>query len=353
MPWLKLGDTAANHPIAVAALEHPDGSTQLLNEVFGWAVRCALQSTAHLTDYVITRGTALQIAGESRADLVFDVATFCGYITETEYQGRAAFKLHDDPEFIHMRTKEEVEWERQRKTDNRNPALIAPVRHRDGDACRYCGLVVNWRARTGRIAGTYDHRQPGRAATVETLVVACTACNKTRGDAADADTRTPLLEPPLKPYYSQHTREWFAASDWANRNGYALPPAHGPEIPHGQRPAPAGNATTVEQRTGTPPAPAPTRQHPGGPPASAPPVIPNPVAPGRTEQEPAATTSPRPGPTGAGRGGSGRAGLGGGGTGADPPPPEATPQHSSPRRTRRGRRRPTSSSPTSDHRRNT
>ena len=229
MPWLRLGDTAANHPIALAVLEDPAVDDRLLNEVFGFVVRCALQSTAHLTDYLISRGTAIQIGGASRAYQLLDAAIDAGYLAPAKMTvdgiERDAYKLLDDPDFIHMRTREEIEWERQRKSDNSNPALIVPVRLRDGDACRYCGMVVDFRPgqRRGRIAGTYDHRRPGQAATIETYVVACSGCNATRGDNPNADAALPLLPEPTKPYYSEHTVAWIRDNEWAKRNGIKTP----------------------------------------------------------------------------------------------------------------------------------
>lgn len=163
------------------------------------------------------------------------------------------YKLMDEPEFIHMRTREEIEWERQRKSDNSNPALTVPVRMRDGDACRYCGLVVKFApgARTGRLVGTYDHRKPGQEATVETYVVACKACNSARGDRPDADKDHPLLPAPAKPYYSAASIEWIASNEWAQRNGYTAPKPPARPIAPGQ---PSGNgknrpvaASVVEQ----------------------------------------------------------------------------------------------------------
>lgn len=254
MPWLRVGDTAANHPTVLAVLEHQDIDDRLVNEVFGFVVRCAAQSTAHLTDYIVNRGTALAIAGISRSTHLIKVAQYAGYITVEERdlddgQGpRTVYKLVDDPEFIHMRTKEEIEWERQRKSDNSDPALIIPVRMRDGDACRYCGLVVNWRARKGRIRGTYDHRVPGQRGTIDTTVVACEACNASRGNDPKADERLPLLPEPRKPYFSPFTIEWLEEHEWAQRNGYKAPkpPAH--PIQPGQH---SGNGTTGRKNTST------------------------------------------------------------------------------------------------------
>lgn len=256
MPWLRSGDTAANHPIALAALEHDDFDDRLLNEVFGFVMRCALQSTAHLTDYVVSRGTAIQMAGASRVGLLTDVAAFAGYWVEQRVvidgAERTVYKLVEDPEFIHMRTKEEIEWERQRKSDNSNPALTVPVRFRDGDACRYCGKVVNFKARKGRLAGTYDHREPGKPATIDTYVVCCGACNAGRSNDPAADTAYPLLPAPIKPYYSPDTIEWFRGHEWAASNGYRPPRSPARTIAPGQ---PSGNDTSGQ----TAPAPPQTQ----------------------------------------------------------------------------------------------
>ena len=259
MPWLRTGDTAANHPIALAVLEDPAADDRLLNEVFGFVSRCALQSTAHLTDYLVSRGTAIAMAGMSRVNVLVDVAIDAGYFSPAEMivDGipRPAYKLIDDPDFIHMRTREEIEWERQRQSDNSNPALVIPVRLRDGDACRYCGLVVDFRHRRGRIAGTYDHREPGREATIETYVVACKGCNSKRGNNPRADVETPLLPEPLKPYYSPSTIEWLKANDWAKRNGIK-PPRKGKTIEPG-KPAPTATQSGATPANGSTSGPAP------------------------------------------------------------------------------------------------
>ena len=35
MPWLKMSDTAAMHPIVLAVAEHPDADERSVDEVFG------------------------------------------------------------------------------------------------------------------------------------------------------------------------------------------------------------------------------------------------------------------------------------------------------------------------------
>jgi 5-methylcytosine-specific restriction endonuclease McrA len=216
VPWLKAGDNAATHPIAmrVAALVRAIADVVLerdvaVNEVFGFVMRCALQSAGHTTDYVVDEGTAWMLGGP-RTERLLHLATRAGYLERCKAGGVRAYRLVDDPDFIHMRLRADIDWERQQRKDASDPTLTVPVRLRDGDACRYCQQVVSFRARKGRQAGTYDHRIPGQPATVDTLVVACTACNSGRRDRDDADQRYPLQPPPRQPLYAAATAAWLA-----------------------------------------------------------------------------------------------------------------------------------------------
>lgn len=235
MPWLRVGDTAGTHPrvLRLAAL----GDDRLMNEAFGFVIRCATQSAAHLTDYVIDEGVALLFGGARSADLL-DAACRAGLlepIRKTRTNG-PMWRIAIDPEFLHIRLKAEVEWERQRKRDAANPALTVPVRLRDGDGCRYCGNVVQWTARRGDRRGGYDHRIPSQAATVDTYVVCCAKCNRERSDDSKADDRIPLLPTPAQPYYSATSLEFLA------RNGITITtqrpgtqPDTAPATPTGRR----------------------------------------------------------------------------------------------------------------------
>ncbi|MFF1946925.1 hypothetical protein ACFVWF_32830 [Rhodococcus qingshengii] len=246
----------------LSVLEHEECDDRLVNEVHGFISRCSAQSGAHTTDYVVSRGTAVLIAGHSRVDVMIAVAIFAGYMTEIDIDGRTAYKLvDDDPDFLHLRLKAEVDWEKQRKSDNSNPALIVPVRIRDGDACRWCGDVVNWQSRTGGRNGTYDHLEPGQPATIDTYVVACGSCNSSRGDGTKAAGQRQLLPPPSVPYFSQYTSEWIRDNKWAQNNGYEPPAASRKKIRPGT-PAPHITAATTRQSSATTASTAPAGERP-------------------------------------------------------------------------------------------
>ena len=255
MPWLRNGDTGANHPVVLAVLEDPRCDDRLMNEAFGFVQRCALQSTAHLTDYVISHGTAVQMAGASRAAELIDVAITAGYWTaETDADGRQCYRLLDDDSFIHMRTREEIEWEQQRKLDNSNPDLTVPVRLRDGDACRYCGLVVNFHGdRKSQKAGTYDHliRKPQ---SPDDMVVACQKCNGTLQDAPRSHREQQLMPAPEKPYFKPATLAKLADNEYVQTHNITLPAPSEPDVRAGRVPPGRDRGTPATKAAQTPPA---------------------------------------------------------------------------------------------------
>lgn len=254
MAWLKVGDEAATYPAFLRVDEHNDWDERLTNEMFGFLARCATQAAAHYTDYIVSLGTARLIAG-GRATELLQIAVDCELAIPVDIDGRRQWKLIDDEKFMHMRSKEEVDRDNQRKRDLSDHDLVMPVRIRDGDQCRYCRLVVNWGDQRGARGGTYDHRNGiNGQANPGNVVVCCRACNRDRGDDPDADRRIPLLEPPALPYYKKRTAEWINESPWAKTHGTTVTASS--SKPSGttgrQRPATqAGHAPTTPHNSGT------------------------------------------------------------------------------------------------------
>ncbi|WP_130011987.1 HNH endonuclease [Serinicoccus sediminis] len=359
MPWLRSGDNAGTNPLllTVAALDGAD--ERLLNEVSGWLWRCATQSAGHTTDGRIDAGTAALMAGPSRLPVILRAAIDAGLITPVEGARPPQWQIVEDPAFLHIRSKESIEFEQQRDRDRKNPDLTAPVRLRDGDACRYCGNVVNFSARTGGRSGTYDHTDPGTAATVDTYVVCCRSCNGRMKDGQ----RLPLLSPPSRPYFAKKTLEWLHAQGLTPRNHRTEPTKHDEGLtPGGHLPATGADTApgTASDPEPAPPAPAGASDPDNAPaPASDPrpsdpdPAPPAPAGASDPDTAPAAREAlagsdwvsleghvQRPGRSnqdegwnpGTGRDGTGRGGTGRGGAGADPP------QRGGGRRRRRKRR---------------
>ena len=210
MPWLKVGDQAAFHPVVTAPLEQDDADDRLINELFGFVARCAVAAAAHELDYIVPIGTARQIAGLSRASQLIDAAVAAGYFTRVVADGKPALRLYEDDngDLFNMILKDERAWKNQRRNDQRNVELTVPVRLRDGDECRWCGKLVSWTDRKSGRGATYDHLRPGHAATTDTFVVCCKSCNSSRQD--DPDWNGKLRKPPAKPFYGAATVAFLA-----------------------------------------------------------------------------------------------------------------------------------------------
>ncbi|WP_336791797.1 hypothetical protein [Gordonia malaquae] len=213
----------------MTVLEHPENDERLLNEVFGFFVRCGTQAAAHLTDYVVTLGTATIIGG-ARVTTLLAVCEFTGLMARQELDGATVWKLVDDvPDFLHLRLKRDIDWERQRKADANRPSLVVPVRLRDGDGCRWCGKVVDWNDRRSGRSGTYDHLDPGEPATVDTYVVCCKTCNSSRQEGVMPAGVTGLLDPPDEPIFSTVSIRWLTENRWRADNGFPVPSATSPD----------------------------------------------------------------------------------------------------------------------------
>ncbi|MEW1964652.1 HNH endonuclease [Micrococcus sp. NPDC078436] len=220
MPWLKVSDASAMHPIALAALETDDADDRLVNELFGYVCRCAVMSAQHEQDYVVTLATARVTAGgDARFRALAGAAERAGYWTRTVVKDatgaeRPAFRLVQEKDLFHMLLKAERAWETQRRADVANAELTVPVRLRDGDGCRWCGKTVAWRDRKSGRGATYDHVHPGQgAASPEDLVVACRACNGARKDEENTSFDRTLMQPPERPFYGADTLAFLAEHD--------------------------------------------------------------------------------------------------------------------------------------------
>ena len=213
MAWQRFGDTAADDPRLLAVQTLPDADERTLNEVRGFIMTLSGESAKYTTDYVLNMGQVVKAAGGfGRAEVLTGMCVRVGLLERVEIDGLPGVKLVEDPDFIHLRKKEELNWERQRKRDNSDPNLKWPVILRDGDYCRWCHREVHWTGKVSNRKATLDHLEPGRPGTVDTLVVACITCNSARQDDEDGSWGAShrLLPPPAKPYYGAWSRKMLA-----------------------------------------------------------------------------------------------------------------------------------------------
>jgi hypothetical protein len=294
---------------------YPGADARTVNEVRGWLYACAGQAAGHVTDNTIDFGTA-QMFGGARTRKLIGWCVQAGLLSETDVDGVTQWLIIDDPDFLHGRTKAELAWERQQRADAANPGLTVPVRLRDGDNCRYCGVLVRWIG-TGKSQrrGELDHREPGKPAIVDTFVVACRTCNRSRQANPHWDADHPLRPVPTVKHYHRETAEFLTQNGYpteanvgpgstrrSSADHATAPAAH--TAPRAQRPASrersATDATPAAQPGHDDPAddataPVATVTAPSGDPAPAGPERPLNAVPGST-----ATSWPGTGRDGAG-----------------------------------------------------
>jgi hypothetical protein len=213
-------------------------------------------SAAHTTDYIVVAGEVRRAGGEMHAWLLA-AALKVGLLTKyrKKIHGLQAYKLIDDPAFLHIRLKAEVEWEQQQRNDTNDLRISVPVRERDGDLCRYCRVIVHWKGPKSPRKATLDHTVPKNPdgtrppATAATMVVACLSCNSEFKDAA-GEERAPLLPPPDQPFYGEATAAWLTKNGRPTRptSADSDPASAGPRVasPTRQRPAQADTAAAAD-----------------------------------------------------------------------------------------------------------
>lgn len=336
MPWARFGDNSATYPRLMQIAGFPGADARAVNEVRGFINACATQSAGHVTDYLVDFGTA-QMFGGARTKKLINWCVRAGLLTEVEVDGIKQWAIINDPEFIHIRTRAEIEWERQQRADTRDTGLMVPVRLRDGDNCRYCGVLVEWRGKKSHKSAEPDHREPGQAATVETLVVSCRRCNGARQDNPQWDDDHPLRPAPVHPNYGRWTATYLTENGYPTRPN-VRPDNLEPRTADTAAPArPTDPAPYVEERPAATPADtAPYREErPAGDAAGARPAPQGPSASPSSAEPPVeqpAELVPELGPMSLPRSArSGSAGSGRAGSGSGPGP---TPT----RRRRRGSR---------------
>ena len=215
--WFRGGDTLTTHPLMIRLLEVCDGDHLLKNEAKGVLVDLVSISAAHATDYLVGYGAVSQVA-PGREKIVIENLCNAGLLFREEgLDGRPMLRIVDDPTLFHIRLKEEMELDRRRAKDKRNPELLITVRVRDGDQCRWCGKTVDWRDRRSARSATYDSLNGHRESTPETLVVACQACNSKRGAGEVLELRDPPT--PDEVYYTAASIEFINNNQYAQDSG--------------------------------------------------------------------------------------------------------------------------------------
>jgi hypothetical protein len=165
MGWARIDDDFPNHPKVWRV--GPDGVALFLEGL--------CHAAKFLTDGKLTKEDVQRMRMVKRPLVVAQKLVASG-LWEVDGDG---FVVHDYLEYNPTAedAKAKKQWEKRRREMYADPQLLAAVRARDGNACRYCGRVVNWSDRRGPRGGQFDHVQPRGPNSLENIVVACRECN--------------------------------------------------------------------------------------------------------------------------------------------------------------------------------
>jgi 5-methylcytosine-specific restriction endonuclease McrA len=168
MPWVRIDENAMDHPKVVSL---SDGAFRL------WVTGLA-HCQRFLTDGVITAQAmrSLRAHTAKRRDEI--LASGLWDRVEDGVQVHDYLEWNDSRQTV----MDNRDWGKRRRELYADPALLATIRSRDKDRCRYCGKPVNWSDRRGPMGGTYDHVIARGPNTAENVVVACRGCNASKGD---------------------------------------------------------------------------------------------------------------------------------------------------------------------------
>lgn len=212
MAWARFGDTSHSHRkvLRAQARDPVRGAT-----VWGVVTLCLSWSTQESQDWWVSESFVRRTFGDQGPRLMRE-AQACGLVRPGRQRrgGENGWLIDDsDPDLLHIRTREEVDRDRDKSRATRQVEPVREVRLRDGDQCRFCGKTVSWTDRTSARRGTYDHPDP---AVREVFVVACGECNNAKYNRTVeqwvAAGGLALLDPPTNPLIGQKTAEQFGVT---------------------------------------------------------------------------------------------------------------------------------------------
>lgn len=123
-----------------------------------------------------------------------------GLFEPAEVNGEPGWIVHDFLGFNDSREKQEKDAHANRMRINlmRDTKLVAAIKRRDRDRCRYCGCQVKWGDQRGASGATYDHVKPiekGGLNTLDNVVIACRSCNSRKKHLTLREAGMKLLPP--------------------------------------------------------------------------------------------------------------------------------------------------------------
>lgn len=213
MPWFKGDDKAyANPKLRAVATKSKTAGFGIL---FCWLYAAQQGTDGWLPQWVVDNEfspaelrAVTTVKANGRAPLLHKRGDECPCLHGSQWtEEMGGYWLHDW--LKHNPSKAENNVHRAKGRELGDPDLRALVMLRDGNACRYCGIVVPWADRKSSRMLTIDHVNPTLAAGAGNLVVACMQCNARKKDAIRPESvGLTLLGPPINP-----PAEWPKGTD--------------------------------------------------------------------------------------------------------------------------------------------
>lgn len=159
----------------------------------GWAPQWVIDQELTAAELKI----ALTIKANGRSALLhkFGDGSDCECLDGVHWtEEMAGFWVHDW--LVYNPSKAENTVHRAKRKELSDKDLVHLVKMRDGNSCRYCGVIRPWNDQRSERKLTIDHLNPRVAGGAENLVVACMFCNCSKKDASTPEAAGLVLLPP-------------------------------------------------------------------------------------------------------------------------------------------------------------
>lgn len=193
--WFKIDDKLHDHPKVQRLLE--ENGDDGLAAMGLWALAgswCGDQmSDGYISGFVLRRW-------HTDWERLAGMLVAAGLWESVDRDGRPHHVFHDWIDYNDSRDKIMADRmaERMRVALMRDTKLVAAIKRRDRDRCRYCGCQVRWGNQRGPMGATYDHIKPiiaGGTNTIENVVIACRGCNSRKRHLTLREAGMRLLKP--------------------------------------------------------------------------------------------------------------------------------------------------------------
>jgi 5-methylcytosine-specific restriction endonuclease McrA len=201
MAWGRVDDCADQMPALLARARNQREADLLLGILMSLLIYCAKHLTNGFLPTLVVRqhlrGKLLATFTSGPDPLLHTPDHECECLGGRAWPENMAYHLH-----CYLKwnpTKEEHDVKQAKAAELKDRELIAAVRGRDKDRCRYCGVPTVYADRRGGRGLVLDHIDPAVANGAANLVTACRSCNSKKGHRTPAAAGMNLLPEPGEP----------------------------------------------------------------------------------------------------------------------------------------------------------